>query len=303
VLCWEQSLPFGAPARLTSRLHCHCRRVVAAVPPAVGHVSGHRCRCGSRRSTRSARCGWCCCCHIYRTVVTRGTWDIATDTPCCLWCSGNHTPFQLPTCPWYVQPNAFRCCCCCCRCIAQWSRTVSRTSCPFQSDALLLLLLLPPLYLAVAARDSNRNRGRPIFLGPGALLSKQGPRRAHLRAAPLPHSHNALVATSCFCAPAGGPSEGPGVPSQHRAPTSVHWRGHLCASWCLLLAGAPALVCELFVLGCWPATGALGSAEMHRSLVDPVISASPPILAFLLCLKFDIDLGARGSRTRGGRVS
>jgi hypothetical protein len=25
VLCWEQSLPFGAPARLASRLHCHWR--------------------------------------------------------------------------------------------------------------------------------------------------------------------------------------------------------------------------------------------------------------------------------------
>jgi hypothetical protein len=30
------------------------------------------------------------------------------------------------------------------------------------------------------------------------LLHKQGPRRARLRAAPLPYSHNALVATPCF---------------------------------------------------------------------------------------------------------
>ena len=31
---------------------------------------------------------------------------------------------------------------------------------------------------------------------PGGLLHKQGPRGARLRGAPLPHSHNALVATS-----------------------------------------------------------------------------------------------------------
>jgi hypothetical protein len=36
-----------------------------------------------------------------------------------------------------------------------------------------------------------------VFL-PGGLLHKQGPRRARLRAAPLPHSHNALLATSGF---------------------------------------------------------------------------------------------------------
>jgi hypothetical protein len=26
VLCWEQPLPFGAPARSAPRLHCHWRR-------------------------------------------------------------------------------------------------------------------------------------------------------------------------------------------------------------------------------------------------------------------------------------
>jgi hypothetical protein len=46
-------------------------------------------------------------------------------------------------------------------------------------------------------------------LPPGGLLHKQGPRRARLRAAPLPHSHNALLATPCCCAPAGGPRRGP----------------------------------------------------------------------------------------------
>jgi hypothetical protein len=50
------------------------------------------------------------------------------------------------------------------------------------------------------------------------VLYKQGPRRARLRAAPLPHSHNALLAPPCCCAPAGGPRRGPGAPPQHRAP-------------------------------------------------------------------------------------
>jgi hypothetical protein len=36
------------------------------------------------------------------------------------------------------------------------------------------------------------------FFLPGGLLHKQGPRRARLRAAPLPHSHNTLVVTSSF---------------------------------------------------------------------------------------------------------
>jgi hypothetical protein len=55
-------------------------------------------------------------------------------------------------------------------------------------------------------------------LSPGGLLHKQGPRRARLRGAPLPHSHDALVATPCSVhPPAGGPSGGPGVPPQHRA--------------------------------------------------------------------------------------
>jgi hypothetical protein len=45
---------------------------------------------------------------------------------------------------------------------------------------------------------------------PGGLLHKPGPRRARLRAAPLPHSHNALLsATPSCCAPAGGPRRGP----------------------------------------------------------------------------------------------
>jgi hypothetical protein len=58
----------------------------------------------------------------------------------------------------------------------------------------------------------------------GGLLHKQGPRGARIRGAPLPHSHNALVATSCsVCPPAGGPSGGPGVPPQHRP------RAYLCS--------------------------------------------------------------------------
>jgi hypothetical protein len=34
-----------------------------------------------------------------------------------------------------------------------------------------------------------------FFFLPGGLLSKQGPRGARIRGAPLPHSHNALVTT------------------------------------------------------------------------------------------------------------
>jgi hypothetical protein len=65
---------------------------------------------------------------------------------------------------------------------------------------------------------------RPFL--PGGLPLQQGPRGARsIRGAPLPHSHNALVATPCsVCPPAGGPSGGPGVPPQHRGPASV-WRG------------------------------------------------------------------------------
>jgi hypothetical protein len=63
---------------------------------------------------------------------------------------------------------------------------------------------------------------RALFFFPGGLLHKQGPRRARLRGAPLPHSHNALVATSCsVCPPAGGPSGEPGDSPQHQGPTSV----------------------------------------------------------------------------------
>jgi hypothetical protein len=51
-------------------------------------------------------------------------------------------------------------------------------------------------------------RGPFFFFLPGGLLRKQGPRGARLRGAPLPRSHNALVATSCLCFPTGGPSEG-----------------------------------------------------------------------------------------------
>jgi hypothetical protein len=86
-----------------------------------------------------------------------------------------------------------------------------------------------------------------VFFLPGGLLHKQGPRRARLRAAPLPHSHNALLATSCCCAPAGGPRRGPGAPPQHRAPASVHLEGGSVA------AGArsvrPRRRCELFGVG------------------------------------------------------
>jgi hypothetical protein len=37
-----------------------------------------------------------------------------------------------------------------------------------------------------------------LFFLPGGLVHKQGPRRARLRAAPLPHAHNTPVVTSCF---------------------------------------------------------------------------------------------------------
>jgi hypothetical protein len=62
----------------------------------------------------------------------------------------------------------------------------------------------------VGVQESPHNtEGLPLlcyfFFLPGGLLHKQGPRRARPRAAPLPHSHNALLATSCCCAPVGGP--------------------------------------------------------------------------------------------------
>jgi hypothetical protein len=60
-------------------------------------------------------------------------------------------------------------------------------------------------------RNSHSLRYRPAqgaaFMGlfsrtlPGGLLHKQGPRTARLRAAPLPHSHHALIATPCLCLP------------------------------------------------------------------------------------------------------
>jgi hypothetical protein len=51
-------------------------------------------------------------------------------------------------------------------------------------------------------RDKNLRKKQQglffFFFLPGGLLRKQGPRRARLRGAPLPRSHNALVATSCL---------------------------------------------------------------------------------------------------------
>jgi hypothetical protein len=64
-----------------------------------------------------------------------------------------------------------------------------------------------------------------LHASPRCTNLKQGPRRARLRGAPLPHSHNALVATSCsvLCVPpAGGPS---GEPAR-RPPTTP--RACLC---------------------------------------------------------------------------
>jgi hypothetical protein len=58
------------------------------------------------------------------------------------------------------------------------------------------------------------------FFWAWGLLHKQGARRARARGAPLPRSHNALVATFCLlCIPAGGPSGG--------SPTTP--RAYLCS--------------------------------------------------------------------------
>jgi hypothetical protein len=75
----------------------------------------------------------------------------------------------------------------------------------------------------------------PVFFVPNkpkpkGLLHKQLGHAEHASAplrSPLPHSHshNALLATACCCAPAGGPRRGPGAPPQHRAPASVHFEG------------------------------------------------------------------------------
>jgi hypothetical protein len=74
VLCWEQPLPFGAPARPAPRLYCHwrrglwwrrCHRQWASLPLLLPH----------------------------RAMVTCSTWDIATYTPCCLWWE----PHSVPT--------------------------------------------------------------------------------------------------------------------------------------------------------------------------------------------------------------
>jgi hypothetical protein len=62
-----------------------------------------------------------------------------------------------------------------------------------------------------------------FFFFPGGLLHKQGPRGARIWGAPLPHSHNALVATPCsVCPPAGGPKLGSRSP-----PTTP--RAYLCS--------------------------------------------------------------------------
>jgi hypothetical protein len=80
-------------------------------------------------------------------------------------------------------------------------------------------LFAPSVRFRVAAAASRRG----FFC---QNLHKQGPRGARIWGAPLPHSRNALAGTSCsVCPPAGGPSGGPGVPPQHRGPTSVQWRG------------------------------------------------------------------------------
>jgi hypothetical protein len=94
--------------------------------------------------------------------------------------------------------------------------------------------------------DEAARPATAFFWGGGAFYISR-PRRARLRAAPLPHPHNALLATPCCCAPAGGPRREPGDSPQHRAPASVHLEGGSVA------AGASSVrlrrQCELLGVG------------------------------------------------------
>ena len=125
----------------------------------------------------------------------------------------------------------------------QLNASGQRPPCSLRHTALKPLGDLPPTAeqpmgspkaasLQVSFHYAGRAGVQERFFLPGGLLHKQGPRRARLRGAPLPYSHNALVATSCLCSPTGGPSEEPGDSPQHRGPTPVHFRrGTVRASW------------------------------------------------------------------------
>jgi hypothetical protein len=75
-----------------------------------------------------------------------------------------------------------------------------------QNALFFFFFCLGDYYISRARADpafgAIRSRTR-TFCGPppGGLRHKQGPRGARLRGAPLPHSHNALVATSCSVCP------------------------------------------------------------------------------------------------------
>ena len=72
------------------------------------------------------------------------------------------------------------------------------------------------------------------FFLPGGLLHKQGPRRARLRGAPpLPHSHNALVATSypALCVPLQEGQVGNQETPHNTEGLPLFSRGAVRASW------------------------------------------------------------------------
>jgi hypothetical protein len=123
----------------------------------------------------------------------------------------------------------------------------------------------------------------------GGLPLRQVPRRGRLRAAPLPHSHNALVGTPCF-APLQEGQVGPGAPPYHREPTSVQ-----------KIAPKRRWACAVFWAHChlfaW-ATRCLITGPAQR----PAIAAHGPSPAVNACTRLQFDenrfLKLRGDEKR-----
>ena len=85
---------------------------------------------------------------------------------------------------------------------------------------------------AACIRQGKGKTSQALFFLPGGLLikakaaSRSPPSGCSAPALPRRTSGDLLLSTALMCAPAGGPSEGPGVPSQLETLLPGHRKGH-----------------------------------------------------------------------------